>query len=74
MRIVGQPVQPEDLTGCMEAKPDGTASPNSDGRERQRFRVLQSGTRDHMGTYIGLKDGNLDGAFWMQVISGKHGF
>ena len=74
MRIFGQPVQPEDLTGCMDAKPDGAASPSTDGRERQRFRVLQSGTGDHVGTYIGLKDGGLDGAFWMQVSPGKRGF
>ena len=74
MRIFGQPVQPEDLAGCMEAKPDGDASPDPNGRERQQFRVSKSDTGDHVGTYIGLKDGSLDGAFWMQVSPGKRGF
>jgi hypothetical protein len=71
MRIVGQPVKPEDLKGCMEPKPDGPASPDTEGRERQRYRVLQNETGAHIGTFVGLKDGSLDGAFWMQVNSGN---
>jgi len=74
MRVLGQPVELEDLRNCMAAKPDGDASPDMDGRERQRFRVSRSDTGEHVGTYIGRKDGNLDGAFWMQVNVGKRGF
>jgi hypothetical protein len=57
----------------MEAKRDGDASADADGRERLRFRVVRSNTGEHIGTYIGLKDGNLDGAFWMQVSPQKRG-
>jgi hypothetical protein len=74
MRIVGRPVEPEDLKDGMEAKRDGDASADADGRERLRFRVVRRDTGEHVGTYIGLKDGNLDGAFWMQVSPEKRGF
>jgi hypothetical protein len=74
MRVFGQPVELEDLRGCMEAKPDGAASLDKHGRERQRFRVSQGSTGDNVGTYIGLKDGNLEGAFWIQVSAEKHRF
>jgi hypothetical protein len=69
MRVFGQPVEAKDLKDCMAPKPDGPASADADGQERLRFRVLSSETGEHLGTYIGLKDGSLYGAFWMQVIA-----
>jgi hypothetical protein len=72
MRVFGQPVEPNDLKDCMEPMPDGPASPDAVGRKRQRYRVLQNGTGVHIGTYIGLNDGNLDGAFWIRVITAEY--
>jgi hypothetical protein len=67
MRILGQPVEQRDLDGCMEPRPDGPASPDTAGHERARFRVMQKDTGAHVGTFVGLTNGSLEGAFWLQL-------
>ena len=67
MRILGQPVEERDLEGCTEPSPDGPASPDKAGHDRQRFRVVQKDTGTHVGTFVGLTSGSLEGAFWMQL-------